>query len=129
MIFLRIALIIIVALLIGCASSHMKQYLNKDVREVAIDNGPPMNAFDMGDGRRVFQWRWGGGTYVIPETNNLSGNVTVSGNTAWYSATTIKTGGGTVSSMGCVLSYFAFWDKEKNAWVVKDYRVPKQLVC
>ena len=129
MIYSRILLIFVIAFLSGCASSHMKQYINKDIREIAIDNGPPMNAFDMGDGLRVFQWRWGGGTYVIPETNSVVGNVLVSGKTAWYSATSIKTGGYTLTSAGCVLSYFALWNKERNAWIVKDYRIPKQLVC
>ena len=37
---------------LGCVSTHMKQYLGKDARYVAVDSGPPVNVFDMPDGRR-----------------------------------------------------------------------------
>lgn len=124
--FLILALVAGIA---GCASTFMEQYLNKDVREIAIDNGPPFNAFDMGDGRRVFQWRWGGGSIVVPQTTTVTGSATAIGNTTWYSGTAITSGGGVVNLEGCILSYFATWDSERELWVVTEYRVPRQLVC
>lgn len=119
----------LVVLLIGCASTHMKRYMGKDVREIAIDNGPPINVFDFGDGRRVFQWRWGGGTFVVPGTTTVTGSTTAIGNTAWYSATALSTPSAVISSEGCILSYIARWDPARDAWIVTEYRVPRQLVC
>src|SRR5690554_4707351 len=52
--------------LLGCVSTHMKQYLGKDIREVVLDSGPPVNAIDMEGGVRAFQFMWGGGTYRVP---------------------------------------------------------------
>lgn len=124
-----VAVVVLVASVAGCASTHMKQYIGKDIREVVIDSGPPINAFDMGDGRRVFQFRWGGGTYTVPQTTTVTGSATAIGNSAWYSGTAITTGGGVVSSEGCILTYFASWDESKKAWIVVEYRVPKGLVC
>ena len=127
---MRIILLLLTLILLqGCASTHMKQYLNKDIREVIIDSGPPINAFDMGDGRRAFQFRWGGGTYVVPQTTSISGTSTTIANSTWYSGSAITTGGGVVTSEGCIITYFALWDVEKNTWVISEYRVPKQLVC
>jgi len=126
---LTFVLALTLALISGCASTHMNQYLGKDVREIIIDNGPPINAFDMGDGRRAFQFRWGGGTFVMPQTTSVTGSATSIGNTAWYSGSAITSGGGTVTSEGCVLTYFARWNEMQNAWIVTEYRVPKQLVC
>ena len=42
--------------LIGCASEIMKGYVGRPVQDVMLDYGAPTNAFDMGDGRRAFQW-------------------------------------------------------------------------
>ena len=101
----------------------------KDVREVIIENGPPIYAFDMGDGRRAFQFRWGGGSFVIPQRTTVTGSSTAVGGSGWYSGSAITSGGGVITSEGCVLTYFARWNEVKNAWIVTEYRVPKQLVC
>lgn len=127
--YLTLLLMFTVAVITGCASTHMKQYLGKDVREIVIDNGPPINAFDMGDGRRAFQFRWGGGTYVMPQTTTVTGSTTAIGNTTWYSGSAITSGGGIINSEGCVLTYFTRWNQEQQAWIVTEYRVPKGLVC
>ncbi len=126
---LSFLLTFILVVITGCASTHMKQYIGKDVREIIIDSGPPINAFDMGDGRRAFQFRWGGGTYVMPQTTTVTGSATAIGNTSWYSGSAITSGGGAVTSEGCILTYFARWNSERKAWIVTEYRVPKQLVC
>jgi hypothetical protein len=107
----------------------MKQYVGRDIREVMLDSGPPISAFDMPDGTRAFQFRWGGGTYVVPQTTNMTGSVTSVGNSAWFQSQSISSGGGVVSSEGCVITYFARWNDERKGWTVVSYRVPKQLVC
>ena len=107
----------------------MKQYMVKDIRDVVIDSGPPINVFDMGDKRRAFQFYWGGGSYVVPQVATGSGSATTLGNTTWYSATALATGGGMVTSEGCLITYLTQWDESRQAWIVDEYRYPKQLFC
>ena len=49
---------ILVIPIAGCATSHEKlaSYVGQDVQQVVADYGYPNVAFDMGDGRRDFQW-------------------------------------------------------------------------
>ena len=122
----RILIAASVALLVGgcLASTHANQYIGKSISEMMIEEGPPVNVFSMPDGRRAFQWRWGGGTYFIPGTS--SSNVNVVGNTAYV--TTNTTPGSIISSAGCVLTYIA----RKNAsghWIVEEAKWPQRLFC
>jgi hypothetical protein len=126
-----ITLLAIVALggLSACASTHMKQYMGQDIQEVMIYSGPPINAFDMSDGRRAFQFRWGGGTFTTPQTTTTTGNASLIGNSAWFQANSITSGGNTVTSKGCIITYLTHWDTDRNTWIVSEYRIPKQLLC
>ena len=72
----------VVALLTGCASQIMQGYVGKDVREVMLDYGAPANAFDMGDGRRAFQWVIGS-SYTTPVSAKTTGNVNAIGSTGY----------------------------------------------
>lgn len=119
----------ILLFLTGCASTHMKQYMGRDIREVVIDSGPPIHAFDMGDSRRAFQFHWGGGTIVVPQTTTTTGSVTAIGNTAWFSSQAITSPGGVVQVPPCIITYLTRWNEASQAWTVVDYRYPKQLVC
>jgi len=121
--------VVLTILLTGCASTHMKQYMGQDIREVIIESGPPMNAFDMGDGQRAFQFLWGGGTVALPQITTGSGQVTAIGNAAWYSGTAITSGGGVYHSDGCVLTYLTRWDESRHGWVVVAYRYPQRMFC
>lgn len=125
----KISITILVLFISGCASTHMKQYMNKDIREVIIDSGSPINVFDMGDGRRAFQFHWGGGSFVVPQTTTITGSTNSIGSSSWYSGTAITSGGGIISSEGCVITYLTRWDEHKKAWLIVEYRIPKQLVC
>lgn len=107
----------------------MKQYVGKDIRYVVVDSGPPIYAFDMGDGRRAFQWTWGGGTYQIPQVESSTATATPIGDSVWLTATKISSGGGTVTSSGCIITYFAEWNEARRGWFVVDYSYPKRLVC
>jgi hypothetical protein len=116
-------------LVTGCVSTEMKSYIGKDIREVILVNGPPFNAMDMGDEVRAFQFRWGGGSFTVPQTTRTTGNVTFYGNSAWLNARSITTGGNTFHSEGCIISYLTEWSARSEGWIVTDYRYPKQLVC
>ena len=107
----------------------MKRYVGKDIRYVVVDNGPPIYAFDMGDGQRAFQWTWGGGTYRVPQVEISTAIGTAFGPSVWLTATKITTGGQTVESQGCIITYFARWNAEQNAWFIVDYSYPRRLVC
>ncbi|MFC7459476.1 hypothetical protein [Hydrogenophaga defluvii] len=119
----------LLALLAGCVSTEMKGYMGKDIREVVLVNGPPINELDMGGGVRAFQFKWGGGTIVVPQTSRTTGQVNTYGNTAVVNATTTTTGGQVIHNEGCTISYLTKWSEERQGWVIFDYRYPKQLVC
>jgi len=121
--------VVLLLLLSGCVSTHMKQYMGMDIREVILDSGPPLNAMDMGGGVRAFQFRWGGGTYSMPSTTTTQGSITSYGNSAWLSASSITTGGGVVHSEGCLISYMTTWNSTQKTWIVNGIRYPKRLVC
>jgi hypothetical protein len=107
----------------------MKAYIGQDVRYIVLDDGQPENVMDMPDGRRAFQFRWGGGTYKVPKMTTTRGNIQLVGNTAYYAEQKLESGGGTVTSAGCLLTYFAKWDAQAKGWIVVEIRYPKKLVC
>ena len=107
----------------------MKQFVGKDVREVVISDGAPTNIFDLGDGRRVFQFYWGGGTYAVPGRVQGYSLSTVIGNTVYTSGSALVTPPRVIESRGCLISYIANWDQELNGWIVAEIRYPKRLVC
>lgn len=113
----------------GCVSTHMKKYVGQDARYIAVDDGPPVNVFDMPDGRRAFQYRWGGGSYVVPKSTTTQGQVQLVGDAAYYSQQKVESGGFVVESEGCLITYFAQWNSAKNAWIVVAISYPKRAVC
>lgn len=116
-------------LLTGCVSTHMKKYVERDIRDVVLDSGPPIHAFDMPDGQRAFQFYWGGGTVAMPQVTTSTGQATVVGNSAWFSGTAITSGGGVVTSQGCLITYLTTWDAGRQGWIVKGYRYPDRVFC
>lgn len=115
--------------LAGCVSTHMAKYVGSDIREVIIDSGNPVNVFDLADGKRAFQFYWGGGTMEVPRETTTTGHVSVIGSTAWTSQTSVTTGGYVVERKGCLTTYIAGWDATKNGWIILETRYPKRLVC
>lgn len=118
-----------IVMLAGCVSTHMKQFIGKDIRYVIVDSGTPVNEFDMGDGRRAYQFYWGGGTMVLPQTTTQQGSVNIIGNTGQFNSTTVTSPGGVFSSQGCLITYFAMQNKETKAWIVEDISYPQRLAC
>lgn len=120
---MRSTLLLTALLLAACASTEMRQYVGKDVTELQMAYGAPENVIDLPDGRRAFQYRWGGGAGVIP--GQSTSTVQSWGNTATVSTT--ATPAMAFQSPGCLITYIA--SPAGNLWTVTDIRVPKQLVC
>lgn len=98
--------------LAGCASQIMQGYIGQDVREVMLDYGPPANAFDMGDGRRAFQWVMQN-SYSTPTTASSTARVNNYGYSTWVTTNTTITEGRTVNSK-CVYTLFGRWSEERK---------------
>lgn len=93
--------IFLVAILSGCVSSVMAKYVGKDIREVFIEHGKPIHTFDLEDGRRVFQFRWG--------ESSAGSSVGRKG--------------------GCLISYITVPNEKNDSWIVDEYRYPDRLIC
>ncbi|MBV5258966.1 hypothetical protein FLX56_11130 [Synechococcus moorigangaii CMS01] len=113
----------------GCVSTHMQQFIGEDIREVVMADGPPVNVFDYVGGRRVFQFRWGGGQGYIPATATTQGISYQVGSTVFSSQQTVGSPAMAVSSDGCLISYITEWSEQSEGWVVEDIRYPQRLVC
>ncbi|MDG5496709.1 hypothetical protein [Niveispirillum sp. BGYR6] len=111
-------------LLAGCASTEMKPFIGKDVSEVRMVWGEPISAFDLPDGRRAFQYRWGGGAAVLPAQSQS--NTFISGNTA--NTHTTSTPAIIANSEGCIVSFIGRRNKT-NSFTIEEYRIPERLVC
>lgn len=124
-----VALVSIAVVLVGCVSTHMKQFIGDDVREVVMSDGAPVNVFDYTDNRRVFQFYWGGGSVTLPGSSTTTGSAYAVGSTVYGSATTISTPAQTITSKGCLTSYITRWDEDRQGWIVEDINYPDRLFC
>lgn len=113
----------------GCGSTHMKQFIGKDARFIEVQDGPPARVFDLPDGVRAFQYYWGGGRYYIPRTTTTNGQVQLVGTAAYYTEQKLESGGVVVESQGCLITYMARWNTEKQGWIVTDISYPHRAVC
>lgn len=110
----------------GCAEQIMKGYVGRPLQAAMVDYGPPSNAFDMGDGRRAFQWEMTN-SYTAPTFVQNRGNVTPIGNSVWWTQNTQIIGGGTSTSK-CLYTLYARWDQAANVWRVEGIEKPR-LEC
>ncbi len=128
--WLIIAAIIFLPFLSGCASTFAKGYLDKPVTALEEDLGRPYDVIEVSETRRVYQYYWGGGTYVVPghSASFITGSVV---NTLIYPAETR-------SSPGCLISFTAEppegpggWRNPdtNDPWVVVEVNWPRRLVC
>lgn len=137
---LKISLMLMSTLIIlsGCASKIMQGFVGKDIREVVLDYGTPVNAMDMGNGTRAFQWKMTK-SHTTPTHISSSSRGTGYGSSYTYGRTTdyrmnayvntntVITGGQTVDT-SCLYTLFARWDKGRNGWIVTGFKKPK-LMC
>jgi hypothetical protein len=122
----KFMLLLNVVFITSCASQIMQGYVGKDMREVMLDYGPPANAFDMGDGRRAFQWVMNS-SYTTPTYATTTGNVNSVGNSAWFNSNTQIHGGQTYTQR-CAYTLFGRWDEGRQGWTVIGFKQPK-LMC
>lgn len=117
-------LIIIAALaLTGCASSIMQGFVGQSVQEAMVRYGPPANVFDMGDGRRAFQWVMTQ-SYVMPTNVTNTGNAYGIGNSVYWTQNTQITGGQPITNQ-CAYTLFGRWNESAKQWVVEGFVKPK----
>jgi hypothetical protein len=121
-----ITLFLFISVLSGCASAVMEGYVGKDVREAVLDYGPPINAVDLADGQRAFQWKINS-SYTTPIQTTTTGNISQSGYNNWFTANTITTGGQTYSS-SCIYTLFTKHSPKNDAWIVTGFKKPS-LMC
>lgn len=119
----RIVATIVALALSGCVSTAMKNHVGKSITEALFAYGKPENVFDLPDGRRAFQFRWGGGSAIIPGQSNS----TLMPNGSGYSVNTTSTPAALIESAGCLVTLIAA--PSGNDYVVQEYRYPKRLVC
>lgn len=119
----RIVLAAMAIALSGCVSTAMKAHVGKSITEALFAYGKPENVFDLPDGRRAFQFRWGGGSAIIPGQSNS----TMMPNGAGYSVNTTSTPATLIESAGCLVTLIA--KPSGSDFIVEEYRYPKRLVC
>lgn len=115
--------VLICLVISGCASNFANSYMGKTLIDLELDQGRPANVINLPDGRRAYQYYWGGGTFVTPQTS--TGTVDVIGNTAYVQSQTNPAT--VVSSPGCLISFIA--EQRNSQWVVVETRWPKRLFC
>ena len=114
--------------LTGCVSTYMSGYVGKDIHEVFMTEGQPVNVFDMPDGRRAYQYIFG--TVIGSTTGTQASEIkseTSGGNTANKKVTTTGNKSAAYVSSGCLVTYIA--RKQGDAWIVEDFRYPSRVVC
>lgn len=127
----RAAILFFVGLLVSgsCVSTHMKKFIGMHVRYVEIEDGAPAKVSDLPDGRRAFQYLWGGGTYVVPRTTTTQGQVQLVGDKAYYTEQKVESGGLVVDNPGRLITYITEWNAAKKGWIVVSISYPKRAVC
>jgi len=126
---LRIFLLLILVFLISaCATSHEKlaSYVGQDVQEVVADYGNPNVAFDMGNGRRDFQWTMNLSSPIPAQaisTGALTNPAELFNPDIEMTPITPMYGGQLVASE-CSYTMITHWDDTKKVWIVKAYQKP-----
>jgi len=106
----------------GCASSIMEGFVGDPLQTAMVRYGPPQNAFDMGDGRRAFQWSMTS-SYTTPTQVTNTGNAYPIGNTVWWTQNTQISGGQTFNSE-CIYTLYGSWDDSASVWRVTGFEKP-----
>lgn len=120
-----VSLLVSVLMVANCASSAAKQYIGQSIEEAYFKLGRPENVIDLVDGRRAFQFYWGGGEFATPAraTSTIrpgfNGSATVD---------TVMTPAQVYSSRGCLITLIADGSDDAG-WIVREWRIPDRLIC
>jgi hypothetical protein len=121
----RIAVTVIVVSLCGCASQTLKSYIGKDVRDIELEIGPPINTIDFDDGRRAFQWSVTSSyTSPVHAHTTTTTPAAIGGSPTLPATSTTTVTGGHTSLSTCLYTVFAVRDESKSAWIVVDFKKP-----
>jgi hypothetical protein len=118
---MRLLFCSLVLVLSGCASQVMEGMVGKDITEIQLQYGPPVNVLDLPDGRKAFQWRFDS-QMVMPSTTNYSAY----GSGNMVTGTAYTYGGGVISTP-CFYTLFARPNNNKSYTVVGFQ--PPSLEC
>lgn len=105
----------------GCASSIMNGFVGQPIQQAMVKYGSPSNAFDMGDGRRAFQWTMRR-NYTAPTLVSNRGSAYPIGNNVWWTQNTTITGGQT-STSECNYTMYGRWNG--SAWMIEGFEKPR----
>lgn len=119
----RLALGLMAVSLSACVSTGMKPMVGQSTDELLMRYGRPEQVIELSDGGRAYQFRQGGGSVFVPGMSAT--RATPIGNT--LVATTTATPSAVLETQGCLLTFIA--RQEAGRWMVREIRVPKQLVC
>lgn len=119
-----ISILVLSLALAACASTAMNKYVGGSVSEAYMSYGQPEAVFDLPDGRRAFQFYWGGAKGVAPA--NVQTNIQPTG-LGGYQVTTTGTPAMAYETKGCLVTLIA--RPVSNDFIVEEYRVPQRLVC
>ena len=121
----RTIVIVLGLFLTGCAEQMMKEYQGKQISDIVLQYGPPVSAFDMGDGRRAFMWAYNG-QVIVPGTANSSGTL-IGG--SYYGTTTITPS----QAINYQCNYTMFATRSRTdiegpaAWTIVGYQKPTAM--
>jgi hypothetical protein len=107
----------------ACVSTEMRSLIGSPIQEAEIAYGAPVHVIDMPDGRKAYQFRYGGGPVVLPGQSSTT--ATAIGSTVV--ANTVSSPAAILETKGCLLTFIAA--ASSSAWIIEDIRVPRDLVC
>ena len=120
---------ILAFLVSACATSHEKleSFIGGDIQEVVADYGYPNAAFDMGNGRRDFQWTMNMSSTIPAQSISMGGltNPVDQFNPDLEMTTIIPMRGGEPVASECSYTMITRWDDSKKIWIVTAYQKPR----
>ena len=120
---------ILVFLLSACTASHEKlaPYVGQDILDVVADYGNPNVAFDMGKGRRDFQWTMKMSSTMPAQSISMGGltNPAEQFNPDLEMTTIIPIFGGEPVASECSYTMITHWDDTRKIWIVTAYQKPR----
>lgn len=114
---MKLALALCAALLTGCVADTMRSFVGRDIRNVELAYGPPVNQLDLGDGSRAFQW-----AKVSVSTTPVSAVTTTDKDRKGRKTTQTRFIGGDQSVTRCLYTFIA--TRSGDTWIVTGIQQP-----
>jgi predicted small secreted protein len=114
---MKLALALCAMLLTGCVADTMRSYVGRDIRDVELTYGPPINQIDLGNGSRAFQW-----AKVSVDTTPVSAVTTTDRDRRGRKTTQTQFTGGDQTVTRCLYTFIA--TRSADSWIVTGIRQP-----